>query len=291
VVKGLPDYTRTVSVSVEVTPMEPTVKEWNRGFELGDLTEWTAFNAVISEVEPYEGDYCCKLLDTDSSITQTLDEPMPVNGVWMLKFRARSAAGTKAVKPIINYTDGTSSEGGQTIWADEWTDVHMLRRDMNAEKIVSGIAIESAAGELFIDAVFLGFATEVLTGAVEVTQATAENLQAELRPRPKGGVLVKNKKDTVVGWDTIASHTVTEGKYFQLSKVVVSVEYATWIQYRWAGDVISCERLMDEKTILLEHFPWDYEEMEGADTDAFEVQAKWYEEEGIVNVEIVGEEV
>jgi len=126
---------------------------------------------------------------------------------------------------------------------------------------------------------------------VIVRQPTASELQGELRPRPKGGVLVKDSDETEADWVTIASHPVAVGKSFQLSKVVVSVEYATWIRYRWAAAVISCERLMDEKTILLEHFPWDYEDMEGADTDAFDVQAKYYEEAGTVNVEIVGEEV
>ena len=78
----LPDYTRMMSVSVEVSPLEPTVKDWNRGFELGALTEWTAVDAEISEADPYEGDYCCNLTKTAASITQTLDDPIPVNAIF-----------------------------------------------------------------------------------------------------------------------------------------------------------------------------------------------------------------
>ena len=126
---------------------------------------------------------------------------------------------------------------------------------------------------------------------VIVKQPTASELQAELRPRPKGGVLEKGSATTAAAYATIASVTVTDDKAFQLSKVVVSVEYAPWIKYRWAGADISCERLMDEKTILLEHFLWDYYTMEGDGAKAFDVQAKYYVEAGTVNVEIVGEEV
>jgi len=211
------------------------------------------------------------------------------------------------------HTDGTTADASGTPVTGEWERAYFPRGDMSPDKILSGIALISASGDFFVDKVVLAIAAELITGAVEVTQATpgslqatvtpaadaefevvqdtAEDLQAAVRPRPKGGVLVKGVDETEVGWVTIASHPVTVGKSFQLSKVVVSVELATWIRYRWAAAVISCERLMDEKTILLEHFPWDYEDMEGHDTDAFDVQATYYEEAGTVNVEIVGEEV
>ncbi|TKJ25411.1 MAG: hypothetical protein CEE41_04355 [Hadesarchaea archaeon B3_Hades] len=126
---------------------------------------------------------------------------------------------------------------------------------------------------------------------VKIIQDVASELQGELRPRPKGGILEKGAETTTDTYATIASVTVTADKDFQLSKVVVSAEYAAWIKYRWAGADISCERLMDDKTILLEHFPWDYEDMEGDGAKVFDVQAKYYEEEGTVSVEIVGEEV
>lgn len=249
-------------MSVEVNPFVVTVKDWNRDFEKGDLSEWEAEDAEVETDEPYEGDYCCRLTETGASITQTLDDPIPINAIseyscWL----KRKLDGDDLTLRMI-HTDGTWADASGTPVTGEWERAYFPRGDMSPDKILSGIALISADGDFFVDKVVLAIAAELITGAVEVTQATAESLQAELRPRPKGGILVTGKKDTVVGWDTIASHQVTEDKEFQLSKVVVSVEYATWIKYRWAGADISCERLMDEKTIMLEHFPWDYEEME-----------------------------
>lgn len=126
---------------------------------------------------------------------------------------------------------------------------------------------------------------------VIVRQPTASELQAELRPRPKGGILAKGAVTTTSAYATVATRTVTDAKTFQLSKVVVSASKAAWVKYRWDASDISCERLLDDKTILIEHFPWDYYEMEGDGSKAFDVQAKYDSEAGTVNVEIVGEEV
>lgn len=126
---------------------------------------------------------------------------------------------------------------------------------------------------------------------VIVRQLTAEDLQGELRPRPKGGILEKGAVLTTDAYATVASVTVTDEKQLQLSKIVVSAETAAWIKYRWDGTDISCERLMDDKTIMLDHHPWDYYTMAGDGAKVFDVQAKYYEEAGIVNVEIIGEEV
>lgn len=128
-------------------------------------------------------------------------------------------------------------------------------------------------------------------GIVIVRQPTASELQAELRPRPKGGILEKGAVTTTDTYATVASVTVTDAKSLQLSKIVVSAETAAWIKYRWDGTDISCERLMDDKTIMLDHHPWDYYTMAGDGAKVFDVQAKYYEEAGIVNVEIIGEEV
>lgn len=110
-------------------------------------------------------------------------------------------------------------------------------------------------------------------------------------PRPKGGVLEKDSATTTASYATVVSHVVTDGTDFQLSKIVVSAEKATWIKFRWNGSDISAERLLDDKTILIEHFPWDYYDMGGDGAKAFDVQAKYDSEAGTVNVEIVGEEV
>ena len=288
---GQPKFTRTVAVSVVVNPFAVTVKDWNRDFELGDLSEWEAVDAEISEADPYEGDYCCRLTETDANIIQDLDDPMPVNAVF--EFSAwfkRKASGDAAILEM-RHTDGSVNQVGASLLTDEWFRFWFDRSEMSPDKILSGIAIRSYAGDFFVDKVVLGIASEAVTGTVEVTQATAESLQAELRPRPKGGILETGSDTTAAAYASIAFVTVTDDKDFQLSKVVVSVEYATWIKYQWAGADISCERLMDEKTIMIEHFPWDYYDMEGDGAKVFDVQAKYYEEAGIVNVEIVGEEV
>ena len=129
------------------------------------------------------------------------------------------------------------------------------------------------------------------TRSVTVSVEVAPVVAAQMIPRPKGGILEKGSITTTAAYTTVASRTVTSGKTFQLSKVVVSAEKAAWIKYRWADTDISAERLLDDKTILIEHFPWDYKEMVGDGTKAFEVQAKYYSEAGTVNVEIVGEEI
>ena len=113
----------------------------------------------------------------------------------------------------------------------------------------------------------------------------------QIIPRPKGGVIAKGNITTAAAYATVATHTVTSSKTFQLSKIMVSAEKAAWIKYRWAGSDISAERLLDDKTILIEHFPWDYHSMVGDGSKAFDVQAKYDSETGKVNVEIVGEEV
>ena len=256
----------TVTWNPSASTLQITLKDWNRGFELGDLSEWTALNAEISLVEPYEGKFCCKLIGTDSRITQTLDYPVPVTGVWMFRFRCRSAAGTKAVKPIVNYVDGTSSEGGQTIWADEWTDVIMLRRDMHAEKIISGIAIESAAGELYIDNVFLGLATEIIAGAVEAGQGTPRNLQGEMIARPMGGIIKTGNValPALNSWSTVAEYSPLDDWKFELSKILVSCADDVLYRLRWKEVVISADQIFITGGIpFTDWFPWDYEHMRG----------------------------
>jgi len=108
---------------------------------------------------------------------------------------------------------------------------------------------------------------------------------------PKGGVLTKGAAETTAAYATFASHVVTTLKKFQLSKIVVSAETAAWVRFRWNGTVISAERLMDDITILIEHFPYDYYAMLGDGTKAFDIQAKYDTAAGTMNVEIVGEEV
>lgn len=113
----------------------------------------------------------------------------------------------------------------------------------------------------------------------------------EIIPRPKGGILAKGSVTTTASYATVATRTVTNGMSFQLSKIVISTSKAAWVKYRWNAVDISAERNLDDKTILIEHFPWNYYIMLGDGAKAFDVQAKYDSEAGTVNVEIVGEEV
>jgi len=124
------------------------------------------------------------------------------------------------------------------------------------------------------------------TDAVPVSLA-----DQEIIVRPKGGILAKGSITSAAAYATVATRTVTSGKQFQLSKIVVSASKAAWVKFRWNAADISAERNLDDKTLLIEHFPWDYYEMDGDGAKAFDVQAKYDSEAGTVNVEIVGEEV
>jgi len=295
----------TVTWNPSASPLEITLKDWNRGFELGTLLNWTAVDAEISTVEPYEGSlFCCKLIGTGSSIIQTLDDPCPVTGVWLLRFRCRSAVGTGAVMPIINYTDGTSSGGGQTIFPDEWTDVFMLRRDMSAEKIVSGIGIQSAAGEIFIDDVFFGLATDIITGAVEIGQGTPRNLQGEMTARPKGGIpeavlYVGDRKRgseelNTATWTTIIRITPLTDWKLELAKILVSCPDDIIYRLVWAGTVISAAEIYVTGGIpFTDWFPWNYypERMRGDGSRTFELQARSIAGTPTCHAEMVGEYV
>lgn len=129
--------------------------------------------------------------------------------------------------------------------------------------------------------------TKYITQIVTIPQ----NLQGPVIPRPKGQIKEKGAITTTSAYQTVASVTVTDAFQFQLSKIVVSTTGAAWIAYYWDGVLISCERLLDARTILIEHFPWDWHEMIGDGIKLFEVKAKYYIGAGTVNAEIVGEEV
>lgn len=129
------------------------------------------------------------------------------------------------------------------------------------------------------------------TRSISVNVELPPTEQAPMIPRPFGELLAKGSETTTATYATIATHTVTDETELKLSKIVVSAEKAAWVKYRWAGSDLSAERLLDDKTLMLEHFSWDYSEMEGDGSKAFDVQAKYESEAGTVSVEIVGEEV
>jgi len=119
----------------------------------------------------------------------------------------------------------------------------------------------------------------------------AEDGSLPIIPRPKGGILAKGSVTSTSSYATVATRTVTNAKTLQLAKIVISCSKAAWVQFRWDGTAFSAERLIDDQSILIEHFPWDYYPMPGNGSKSFDVQAKYESQAGTVNVEIVGEEV
>lgn len=109
-------------------------------------------------------------------------------------------------------------------------------------------------------------------------------------PRPKGGVLEKNTVTTTSSWQTLVEHLVADGLKLQLSKILVSVIYGSYVRFSWAGSVISATRLIDDKSVLIEHFPYDYYEMVGDGVKKFTIEVKYYTTAGEAYGEIVGEE-
>lgn len=291
-VKDQPDYTAVTTVSVVVTPditvESPTVtwnpsasplsivtKDWNRGFEKGDLSEWTATDAEISAVQPHTGSYCCKLKGTGAKIVQTLTDPVPVLGVLLLRVWGRSAAETNLLKVTMNHSDGTVNEFANTIFPSAWQDYMIPPSMMSRDKFLSGITIESAAGELYVDTISLVLATDLVTGSVEVSQATPPNLQAEATARPKGGVLVKGSATTTAAYATVAEYTVPTDYKLELAKILVSCPNDVMYQLLWNGTVISPEVYVAGKVPFTDWFPWEYKYMRGDGSKKFQLQVKY----------------
>jgi len=166
---GLPKFTRSITVNVSVEPIVPVVTTKNRDFELGTLENWTAVDAVISEVEPYAGSYCCELEGDGSSITQTLDNLVPMNAVWAIHCLAKRKA-LAGCKITIIHTDGSEADVKlQSLTTDEWTHVWTEKAQMLPTKIMSGFRIEATTAGMYIDNVAVGIATQIVSGTVEVT--------------------------------------------------------------------------------------------------------------------------
>jgi len=293
----LPDYTRMMTVNVEVSPVITTIRDWNRGFELGALTEWTAVDAEISTVDPYEGDYCCRLEDTDSSITQTLDDPMPVNALFEFSAWFKRKASGDAVILQMNHTDGTTNQVGASLTSAEWTRFYFGRAQMRGDKILSGITLLSESGDFYVDQVRLGLATEIVTGAVDVSQGVPRVLQGEMIARPMGfemdGFPKKGNVTTTDTYATVVEYQVPANYKYMLSKILVSCPEDVMYRIRWGGTVKSAEVYVTGGIPFTDWFPWGYIKMWGDGTDKIDIQVK-YPSGGAAadcHAEIVGEYV
>ena len=309
-VKDQPDYTAVTTVSVVVTPdvtieaptvtwnpsaspVSITLVDWNRGFEKGNLDEWTATNAEISTVQPHTGSYCCKLKATGAKIVQTLTDPVPVPGVWLIRVWLRSASGVNLLKVTMNHSDGTSNEFASAISPSDWESYEIQPSLMSRDKFLSGLTIESSVGEIYVDDISLGLATDLVTGSVEASQATPSNLQGEATARPKGGVRVKGSATTTAAYATVAEYTVLTDYKLELAKILVSCPNDVMYQLLWNGVVVSPEVYVAGKVPFTDWFPWEYVYMRGDGSKKFQLQVK-YPTGGAAatcHAEIVGEYV
>ncbi len=108
--------------------------------------------------------------------------------------------------------------------------------------------------------------------------------------RPTGGLYDDGTITTTSEYQTIATITPQNGYKFQVSKIVISCVKAIWFKLQWNGEDVTHERCMDDKTIVIEHFPWESFNCEGDGVKTFTIQAKYFSAAGVCNAEIYGEE-
>lgn len=161
----------TVTWNPSASIVEITLKDWNRDFLAGTLEEWSYVDAEISREDPYSGLFCVDLTQTGAYILQRLDDPVPVNSVYEFSTWVRRPNGVVAHFVLrMHHTDGTTNDVAGSLTSDGWERVFFERSMMWADKILSAISIRSYdvdGGQLFVDSMFLGLATEIITGSVD----------------------------------------------------------------------------------------------------------------------------
>jgi len=110
---------------------------------------------------------------------------------------------------------------------------------------------------------------------LEVTQLTRSNMQVEAVARPKGGIRDKGSVTTTGAYQTLVSRTVTNGKTFQLAKILISCSEDVQYKLRWGGSDISAEIIVPANTPWTDWFPWEAYDMDGDGTKAFDIQVKY----------------
>jgi len=128
---------------------------------------------------------------------------------------------------------------------------------------------------------------------VIVKQSQASDLQAEVIPRPKGGIRDKGSVTSTDTYQTVVSRTVTNAKTFQLAKILISCSEDVMYKLRWNGADISAEVIVPADTPWTDWFPWSAYDMDGDGTKAFDIQVKYPSgaSAGTCHVEFMGEEV
>jgi len=140
----------------------------------------------------------------------------------------------------------------------------------------------------------ISFITDIKGRVIaKIYQGTEVGDILQVIARPKGGILAKGNVTTTSSYATVASRTVTNGKTFQVAKILVSCDQDVMYKLRWNAGDISAEVYVTAKTPFTDWFPWDYYSMVGDGAKAFDVQVKYPSggSAGTCYIEILGEEV
>jgi len=297
----------TVSWNPSASPVQVTIQNWNRDFAEGTLEAWTYVDALISREDPYEGDFCVELTETDAYIFQTLDEPVPVYAVYEFSVWLRRPNGVAAHFTLrMHHTDDTTNDVSGSLTEDGWHRFYFERSMMDTAKILSAVSVRSYEGRLFADKIFLGIATEVIAGSVESLQTIPRSLQAEVIARPKGYEMTGFPKTGSVATSATEWRTVTGAQYtpednykFMLTKILVSCPSDVLYRLCWGTPVdprtvISAAQIFVTGGIpFTDWFPWGYHRFwsDGERTFEIQVRAPTADDEDTCYAEIVGEHV
>jgi hypothetical protein len=118
---------------------------------------------------------------------------------------------------------------------------------------------------------------------------------AEVTPSPKGVIAKKGNITTEENYKDVTgtAHTVTNGKRFQLAKIVLAAEKDSIARIMFGTSQIGVEYYIMGGTTLTDWFPTNYrlDELLGDGTKQIRVQAKYISTAGDFQAELVGEEI
>ena len=297
----------TVTWNPSASPIQITLREWNRDFAEGTLEAWTYVDAEISTEDPYEGDFCVELTETGAYIFQTLDEPVPVYAVYEFSVWLKRKVSGDSYTLRMHHTDGTTNDVSGVLTSDDWQRIYFERSMMDTSKILSAVSVRSYEGHFFADKIFLGIATEVIAGSVESLQTIPRSLQAEVIARPKGYEMTGFPKTGSVATSATEWRTVTGAQYtpedkykFMLTKILVSCPSDVLYRLCWGEPPFSDDDVFSAAQVFVtggipftDWFPWGYHRFWGDGERTFEIQvrAPTADDEDTCYAEIVGEHV
>lgn len=114
-------------------------------------------------------------------------------------------------------------------------------------------------------------------------------------PKPTGNIARKGNITTGADYADVTgtAYTVTKGKRFQLTKIVLACKEDSMARIMFDTTQIGPEYYIMGKTTLTDWFPQNYrlDELEGDGTKQIRIQAKYVTTPGDFQAELVGEEV